>query len=95
MRTSAHVVSATAFATWLRSQPANAPPPIGTVPPNVTHADIPDYKVIPGYGPSSSSSSSSSSAPSSSSSSSSELLQLELRGQRRRRTSRVHRIVRV
>jgi cytochrome c oxidase subunit 2 len=72
MRTSAHVVSATAFATWLHAQPANAPPPIGTVPPNVTHADIPDYKVIPGYGPSSSgSSSSTSTAPSSSSSSSS------------------------
>jgi cytochrome c oxidase subunit II len=69
MRTSAHVVSATTFAAWLRSQPANAPPPIGTVPPNVTHADIPAYKVIPGYGPSSSSSGSS--APSSSSSSSS------------------------
>jgi cytochrome c oxidase subunit II len=66
MRSSAHVVSAAAFATWLHAQPANAPPPVGTVPPNVTHADIPGYQVIPGYG----SSSSSSSPPSSSSSSS-------------------------
>ena len=71
MRTSAHVVSATTFATWLHAQPANAPPPIGTVPPNVTHADIPDYKVIPGYGPSSSSSPSPPSSSSSSSGSSS------------------------
>ena len=70
MRTSAHVVSATTFATWLHAQPANAPPPVGTVPPNVTHADIPDYKVIPGYGPSSSSSPSPPSSSSSSSSSS-------------------------
>ena len=71
MRTSAHVVSATTFATWLHAQPANAPPPIGTVPPNVTHADIPDYKVIPGYGPSSSSSPSPPSSSSSNSGSSS------------------------
>jgi cytochrome c oxidase subunit II len=68
MRSSAHVVSETAFASWLRSQPANAPPPIGVVPPNVTGAQIPDYQGLPGG---SSSSSSSSSAPSSSSSSSS------------------------
>ncbi len=97
MRTSAHVVSATAFATWLHSQPANAPPPIGTVPPNVTHADIPDYKVIPGYGPSSSSSSSSFERA--------ELLQLQLvqleliqlehRDQRSRRQVSVHGHVRV
>jgi cytochrome c oxidase subunit II len=68
MRTSAHVVSPTAFASWLRSQPANAPPPIGVPPPTVTNA-VPSYKVVPGG--SGSSSSSSSSAPSSSSSTSS------------------------
>ena len=53
--------------TWLRSQPANGPPPVGTPPPNVNQA-------VPGYGPgraapSSSSGSSSSSCSSSSSSS--------------------------
>jgi cytochrome c oxidase subunit 2 len=60
MRSSAHVVTEAAFQSWLRSQPANAPPPIGTVPPNVTHANVPGYSVVPGYGSSSSSSSSSS-----------------------------------
>jgi len=68
VRSSAHVVSEAAFQAWLRSQPANAPPPVGTVPPNVVHADVPGYNVIPGY---SSSSSSSSSAPAPSSSSTS------------------------
>ncbi|HYB28125.1 MAG TPA: cytochrome c oxidase subunit II [Solirubrobacteraceae bacterium] len=70
MRSSAHVVTETAFQAWVRAQPANAPPPVGTVPPNVVHADVPGYNVIPGYG-SSSSSSSSTPAPSSSSTSSS------------------------
>jgi cytochrome c oxidase subunit 2 len=70
MRTSAHVVSRAAFASWLRAQPANAPPPVGTTPPNVSNA-VPNYP--PGSSSSSSSSgaSSSSSSPSSSSSSSS------------------------
>jgi cytochrome c oxidase subunit 2 len=43
MRTSAHVVTRLAFQDWLRSQPANAPPPIGTPPPNVTNAHVPGY----------------------------------------------------
>lgn len=58
MRSSVHVVSRAIFTTWLRSQPANAPPPIGTTPPNVTKANI------PGYGSTSSGSSSSSATPS-------------------------------
>ncbi len=72
MRSSAHVVSATAFQTWLRHQPANGPPPLG-VPPSTVEQAVPGY--IPGAGgsssPSSSSSGSSSSGSSSSSSSSS------------------------
>ncbi len=32
MRTSVRVVSASTFQTWLRHQPANGPPPIGTTP---------------------------------------------------------------
>ena len=34
MRSAVRVVSPTAFASWLRSQPANGPPPVGTIPPN-------------------------------------------------------------
>ncbi len=65
MRTSVRVVSASAFASWLRSQPANGPPPVGVTPPNVTNA-------VPGYGtPGSSSSGSSGSSSSGSSGSSS------------------------
>jgi cytochrome c oxidase subunit 2 len=63
MRTSVRVVSATAFQSWLRSQPANGPPPVGATPPNVTNA-------VPGYGPSGGASSSSGSSSSSSSSNS-------------------------
>jgi cytochrome c oxidase subunit II len=65
MRASARVVSPSAFASWLRSQPANAPPPVGIPPPNVTEA-------VPGYAPggAGSSSSSSSSSPSAGSSTS-------------------------
>jgi cytochrome c oxidase subunit 2 len=62
MRSSVRVVSATAFQHWLRAQPANGPPPIGTTPPNVTNA-------VPGYGTPSSGGSSSSSSGSASSSS--------------------------
>jgi cytochrome c oxidase subunit II len=36
MRTAVHVVSPEAFQTWLRAQPANAPPPIGTAPPTAS-----------------------------------------------------------
>jgi len=64
MRSSVHVVSEAAFASWLRSQPINGPPPVGTPPPNVINA-VPGYAVVPGA------SSSSSAAPSTSSSSSS------------------------
>jgi cytochrome c oxidase subunit II len=63
MRTSVRVVSPTAFAAWLRSQPSNGPPPVGSTPSTVTNA-------VPGYGGpagASSSPSSSSSAGTSSS----------------------------
>jgi cytochrome c oxidase subunit II len=55
MRSSVQVTTEAAFQRWLRSQPANAPPPIGTPPPNITQA-IPDYSAVPGAGPSSSTS---------------------------------------
>jgi cytochrome c oxidase subunit 2 len=64
MRSSVRVVSATAFQSWLRAQPANGPPPVGSTPPNVSNA-------VPGYGTPSAGGSSSSSTSSSSSSSSS------------------------
>jgi cytochrome c oxidase subunit 2 len=64
MRSSAHVVTPAAFATWLKAQPINGPPPVGSPPASVTQA-VPDYNAVPGAG------SSSSSAPSSGSSSSS------------------------
>ena len=70
MRSSVHVVSDAAFASWLKSQPINGPPPVGTPPPNVIQA-VPGYAVVPGAGSSSSSPSTSSSSPSSSSSSAS------------------------
>ena len=68
MRTSTHVVTPAAFASWLKSQPINGPPPIGTPPATVTEA-VPDYNAVPGAG-SSSSSAPSSSSPSTSSSTS-------------------------
>ena len=68
MRSSAHVVTPAAFTAWLRSQPINGPPPIGTPPPNVTRA-VPGYAVVPGGG--SSSSAAPSTSPSSSASSTS------------------------
>ena len=61
MRTATHVVSPSAFAHWLASQPANGPPPVGTPPPAVNEA-------VPGYIPGGSSPPSSSSSSSSSSS---------------------------
>jgi cytochrome c oxidase subunit 2 len=63
MRTSVRVVTASAFQSWLRSQPANGPPPIGIPPPEVPNA-------VPGYGGSASAGSPSSSSSSSSSASS-------------------------
>ena len=44
MRSTARVLSASAFESWLRSQPANAAPPIGAPPPDVNQA-------VPGYSP--------------------------------------------
>ncbi len=42
MRSSAHVLTPAAFASWLKSQPINGPPPVGTPPATVTQA-VPDY----------------------------------------------------
>ncbi|HUA06614.1 MAG TPA: cytochrome c oxidase subunit II [Solirubrobacteraceae bacterium] len=70
MRTSAVVVTPAAFTKWLKSQPVNGPPPIGSPPATVPQA-VPDYNVVPGAGSSSSSPSSSGASSSSSSSSSS------------------------
>jgi cytochrome c oxidase subunit II len=64
MRSTVRVVNATTFASWLRSQKANAPPPVGTPPPNVNEA-VPGYGTAAGGG-----SAASSGAPSSSPSSS-------------------------
>ncbi len=69
MRTSVRVVSPTAFASWIKSQPINGTPPVGTPPATVTQA-VPDYNAVPGAGSSSSAPSSSSSVGSSSGSSS-------------------------
>jgi cytochrome c oxidase subunit II len=38
MRTAVRVVTPAAFEAWLSAQPANAPPPIGTIPPSVSQA---------------------------------------------------------
>ena len=70
MRTSVRVVSPTAFASWIKSQPINGTPPVGTPPATVTQA-VPDYNAVPGAGSSSSAPSSSSSSSSSGSSSAS------------------------
>ncbi len=70
MRSSVRVVTPTVFASWLKSQPINGTPPVGTPPANVTQA-VPDYNAVPGAGASSSGSSTSGSSSSSSSSGSS------------------------
>jgi cytochrome c oxidase subunit 2 len=70
MRSSVHVVTPAAFTTWLRTQPINGPPPIGTPPPNVIEA-VPGYAVVPGAG-SAPSTTPSTSPPSSASSTSAE-----------------------
>jgi cytochrome c oxidase subunit 2 len=70
MRASVRVVSPTAFASWLRRQPANAPPPVGTTPPNVTNA-VPGYGARSSGGPPASPSTASGSASGSSGSSAS------------------------
>jgi cytochrome c oxidase subunit 2 len=41
MRATVRVVTPTAFQAWLRAQPANAPPPVGTRPPNDDQTGIP------------------------------------------------------
>jgi cytochrome c oxidase subunit II len=69
MRSSVHVVSDAAFTSWLKSQPINGPPPVGTPPSNVIQA-VPGYAVVPGAGSSSPSPSTSSSSSSSASSTS-------------------------
>jgi cytochrome c oxidase subunit 2 len=70
MRSSAHVLTPAAFASWLKSQPINGPPPLGTPPATVTQA-VPDYaqNVPNGSGSSSAAPSTSSSSSSSSSTS--------------------------
>jgi len=69
MRSTVRVVSPASFQSWLRSQKANAPPPVGTPPPNVNEA-VPGYGAAAGGGSSSGSSSSSSSSSASGGSSS-------------------------
>jgi cytochrome c oxidase subunit 2 len=70
MRSSAHVLTPAAFASWLKSQPINGPPPLGTPPATVTQA-VPDYaQNVPNGGGSSSAAPSTSSSSSSSSSTS-------------------------
>ena len=68
MRSSAHVLTPAAFASWLKSQPINGPPPVGTPPATVTQA-VPDYDAVPNGGGSASSAPSTSSSSSSSSTS--------------------------
>jgi cytochrome c oxidase subunit 2 len=70
MRTAVRVVTPAVFAAWIKSQPINGPPPVGTPPANVIQA-VPDYGVVPGGSTSSASPSTSSSAGSSGTSSSS------------------------
>jgi cytochrome c oxidase subunit 2 len=41
MRAAVRVATPQAFRTWLQSQPANAPPPIGTPPPNAAQPGVP------------------------------------------------------
>ena len=41
MRAPVRVLTPQAFQTWLQSQPANAPPPIGTPPPNAAQPGVP------------------------------------------------------
>jgi cytochrome c oxidase subunit 2 len=61
MRATVYVVSPATFATWIRAQPANAAPPVGTPPPKAVQAGIPGAAGTPAP-PSTSSSSSSASA---------------------------------
>jgi cytochrome c oxidase subunit II len=65
MRSTVRVVSPESFQSWLRSQKANAPPPVGTAPPIVNEA-VPGYSTSGGGGSSSSSGAASSSSAGSS-----------------------------
>ena len=58
MRAPVHVVTPDAFRAWLQAQPANAPPPIGTPPPNAAQPGV------PGSGPPPTTTTTSTSAPS-------------------------------
>ena len=70
MRSTVRVVTPAVFASWIKSQPINGTPPVGTPPATVTQA-VPDYDAVPGAGSSSSSAPATSSSSSSSASSSS------------------------
>ena len=70
MRSTVRVVTPAVFASWIKSQPINGTPPVGTPPATVTQA-VPDYDAVPGAGSSSSSAPATSSTSSSSASSSS------------------------
>jgi cytochrome c oxidase subunit 2 len=67
MRTSVHVLTPSAFQTWIRTQKPNAPPPVGTPPPNAAQPGVPGSGVA---APSTSGSGSSGSGSSGSSGSS-------------------------
>jgi cytochrome c oxidase subunit II len=66
MRAAVHVITPAAFRTWLGSQKPNAPPPVGTPPPNAAQPGVPGAGVAssgtPGSGSSSSGSGSATSA---------------------------------
>ena len=62
MRAPVHVVTQPAFQSWLQSQKANAPPPIGTPPPNTIGTGIPGAGSAPAAASSSGGSSGSGSA---------------------------------
>ena len=99
MRAPVRVVTPAAFATWLKSQKPNGPPPVGVPPPNAAESGEPGAAsgaANSSSGQSSSASqldaSSSTSATAESSTPSGDPEQLVVvRGQRRRREGRVHR----
>jgi cytochrome c oxidase subunit II len=52
MRATVYVVTPAKFQAWLQSQPANAPPPIGTPPPNAAQPGVPGAGGAPARAPS-------------------------------------------
>jgi cytochrome c oxidase subunit 2 len=52
MRAAVHVVTQQTFQSWLQSQKANAPPPIGTPPPNANQPGVPSGGSAPAPSPS-------------------------------------------